>query len=215
VVLTNQAHTGDIRYTTDGSEPGSNSTAYTQPLVLPAGTTVRAATFAADGSLLAAARAQPVDRSALWRRDSAALATCSGEPPSRLQGAAPAHGPSPVYAVEIGSACWMWPAADVQGARRVVVIAEKLPWRYGDEARGAVVRAGNGVPDAIEIHADRCDGPTLATLPLAGGNAASGAVRREAQLSAPVGADVRALCAFATGDPRKGQWALGELSFVQ
>jgi len=213
--LANQVRAGDIRYTTDGTEPVATSAVYTQPLTLPAGSVVRAAAFAADGGALSGGRSLSLDDATLWSRDGAALETCTGEPPSRLQGAAPTHGPSPVYAVEIGNACWMWPAANLQGARRVVVTAEKLPWRYGDEARGAVVRAGGGADDAIEVHANRCDGPRLATLPLGHTLSEAGPVRREASFAAPVAADVRALCVFATGDPRQGQWAIGKLSFLK
>ncbi|WP_413623961.1 beta-N-acetylhexosaminidase [Luteibacter sp. Lutesp34] len=213
VALANQVRAGDIRYTTDATEPVATSEAYTQPLTLPAGSIVRAATFAPDGGALAAVRSMSLDESTLWSRAGSALETCSGEPPSRLQGAASAQGPSPVYAVEIGNACWMWPAANLQGARRVVVTAEKLPWRYGDEARDAAVRTAGGADGAIEIHANRCDGPRLATLPLGHALSAAGPVRREARLGAPVAAAVRALCVFATGDPRQGQWAIGKLSF--
>ncbi|NID16827.1 beta-N-acetylhexosaminidase [Luteibacter yeojuensis] len=213
VVLANQVDGGDIRFTTDGTEPVATSATYTQPLTLPMGSTLRAATFAADGSMLAAARSISLDEATLWRRDSSALETCSGEPPSRLQGARPAHGPSPVYAVEIGNACWMWPKVDVQGALSVAVTAEELPWRYGDEARGAVVRGNRRTDDAIEIHAGRCDGPRLATLPLGRVTSSEGQRHLETRLSAPIAADVHALCVFATGDPREGQWALGKISF--
>ncbi|HEY4292679.1 beta-N-acetylhexosaminidase [Luteibacter sp.] len=213
VVLDNQVHGSGIRYTTDGTEPVAASATYTHPLALPAGTTLRAATFAPDGGVLAAARSTLLDEATLLSRDSAALATCSGEPSSRLQGARPDRGTSPVYAVEIGNACWMWPMADVRGAARVTVTAEKLPWRYGDEARGAVVRGSHGADDAIEIRGNSCDGPRLATLPLGRATPAGGQVHLEANLSAPIAADVHALCVFATGDPRKGQWALGKISF--
>jgi len=206
--MTTASHT-----TTDGAEPSVTSSAYTQPLVLSAGATVRAATYAPEGGLLAAARSARVDDAALWARDGTALATCSGEPASRLQGARPAQGASPVYAVEIGNACWMWPMANLQGATRVAVTAEKLPWRYGDEARGAVVRGGHDGDVAIEIHLKNCDGPRLATLPIGHATPAGRQVRLEAKLSTPIAADVHALCVFATGDPRQGQWALGKLSF--
>ncbi|KJV35365.1 hypothetical protein VI08_08065 [Luteibacter yeojuensis] len=202
-----------IRYTTDGSAPTATSPAYTQPLTLPAGTTVRAATFAADGTVLADARTVTVDDATLWRRDSAALRTCSGEPPSRLEGAKPKAGSSAVYAVEIGNACWLWPDAAVQGATHVSVTAEKLPWRYGDESRGAVVHDSHGAAAGFEIHANGCDGPRVAALPFAAGASASGSVHLEATLAAPIAAGKQTLCVFATGDPRKGQWALGKVSF--
>ena len=212
-VLDNQVHSGSIRYTTDGTAPSATSAMYAQPLTMPAGVTLRAATFAPDGSVLASARSVQVTEATLSSRDSTALETCSGELPSRLQGSRPAHGPSPVYAVEIGNACWMWRMADVKGASHVAVTAEKLPWRYGDEARGAVVRGSHDGQDAIEIHANACDGPRLATLPLGRATPLGSQVHLETKLSTPIAADAHALCVFVTGDPREGQWALGRMSF--
>ncbi|MEX1828179.1 beta-N-acetylhexosaminidase [Luteibacter sp. CQ10] len=213
VVLANQTDSDGMRYTTDGTEPVATSATYARPLTLPAGTTVRVATFAPDGKVLAAARSVRLEESTVLTRDGAALDTCSGEPPSRLQGARPAHGPSPVYAVEIGNACWVWPKADVQRATHVGVTAEKLPWRYGDEARGAVVRGTRGEDSVIEVHANACDGPRLAMLPLGHAAAPGKQVRVEASLAAPIAADVHGVCVFATGDPREGQWALGKIAF--
>ncbi|MGN6478744.1 beta-N-acetylhexosaminidase [Luteibacter sp.] len=210
VALANQVESGEIRYTRDGTAPSARSARYTQPLTLPAGTTLKAATFAADGSELAAPRSRTLDDSALLSRDSTALKTCSGEPPSRLQGTRPARGTSPVYAVEIGNACWMWPDANIDGATRVSVTAERLPWRYGDEARDATVRERHGANDVIEIHATSCSGPQVAALPLP---PSAGQVHAEVTLPAPVAAGAQALCLVATGDPREGQWALGKVSF--
>jgi hexosaminidase len=107
----------------------------------------------------------------------------------------------------------MWPQAKVQGATHVTVTAERLPWRYGDEARGAIVRDRHGSGDAIEIHADGCDGPRLAVLPLGSVAPTGSQVRSEANLATPVAANALTLCVFATGDPREGQWALGTISF--
>ncbi|UPG90763.1 family 20 glycosylhydrolase [Luteibacter aegosomaticola] len=213
VTITNQTQVGEIHITTDGTEPTAHSPTYTQPLTLPAATTLRAATFATDGSVLAAARATTVDDATFMSRDSATLQTCSGEPPSRLQGARPANGDSPVYAVEIGNACWKWPDAALQGATHVSVTAERLAWRYGDERRGAIVRKGHSAGDALEIHTNGCEGPLIAALPFANAKATHGQVTLDGALSAPLPANAQALCVFATGDPRKGQWALGRLSF--
>jgi hexosaminidase len=213
VAIDSQVHGFDIRYTTDGSAPSAASPVYAQPITLAPGKTLKAATFATDGTLLAGARALVLDDTTAWRRDSAVLRTCSGEPPSRLEGAKPRAGSSNVYAVEIGNACWLWPDAAVQGATHVTVAAEELPWRYGDESRGAVVHGGHGAAGGFEIHAGGCDGPRLATLPFKASTQAPGPVTLEANLAAPVAAGARALCIFATGDPRKGQWALGTMSF--
>lgn len=213
VAIDSQVHGFDIRYTTDGSAPSAASPVYAQPITLAAGKTLKAATFATDGTLLATARTLVLDDAMAWRRDSATLRTCSGEPPSRLEGAKPRAGSSKVYAMEIGNACWQWPDAAVQGATHVTVAAEELPWRYGDESRGAVVHEAHGAAGGFEIHAGGCDGPRLAMLPFKAGTRAPGPVKLEANLAVPVAAGTQSLCIFATSDPRKGQWALGDISF--
>lgn len=212
VELSNQVAYGTIRYTTDGSEPNPRSEAYGTPLTLPGHTTLRAATFARDGFALAAPRAQVLDESTLRSRDSSELSTCSRQPPSRLQGARPAQGARPFYAVDIGNACWLWSRAPVTGASHVTIDAERIAWRFGDESKDAVVRRKRSTEGELEIHADACDGPLLASLPLAGVTQAKGQVRLDASIAAPVGTGVRDLCIVATGDPREGQWALGRVT---
>ncbi|MGO4521013.1 beta-N-acetylhexosaminidase [Dyella sp. 2RAF44] len=213
VELSNQVQFGTIRYTTDGSDPTAQSAAYAKPLTLPANTNLRAATFAADGFELAAPRAQALDASTLLSRDGSALATCSRQPASRLDGSKPAQGTRPVYSVDIGNACWLWPQAPLAGAKQVSLIVERISWRFGDEAKDAVMRQKISAAGEIEIHADTCTGPLLARLPLQSAAQATGQVRLDEKLATPAGAGVRNVCVFATGDPRDGQWALARIAF--
>ncbi|AIF45947.1 beta-N-acetylhexosaminidase [Dyella japonica] len=213
VELSNQAGFGTIRYTTDGTKPTVHSTPYALPLTLPGNTSLRAATFAPDGFELAAPRTQRLDASTLLSRDGSALATCSSQPASRLDGRRPAQGPRPVYAVDIGNACWLWPQASLEGSRHVELTIEQLTWRFGDEAKDAVVRPKASTAGEFEIHVDTCSGPLLARLPLVSAAPAKGLTRLDATLAAPVGTGVRNLCVFATGDPRDGQWALARMTF--
>lgn len=215
VELSNQADFGTIRYTTDGSAPNSQSAAYSQPLTLPAKTNLRAATFAPDGYELAAPRTQPLDDTTLRSRDGSALTTCSKQPTSRLEGSKPAQGTKPVYAVDIGNACWQWPKAPLEDITHVAVTVERLPWRFGDEAKDAAVRHASSTAGEFEIHADSCNGPLLARLPLASAMQAKGQNHLDATLAAPVGTGARDLCVFATGDPREGQWALARITLLK
>ena len=48
-VVSNQVQAGAIRYTTDGSTPDAQAPLYTAPLLLAQGTTLRVATFGANG----------------------------------------------------------------------------------------------------------------------------------------------------------------------
>jgi hexosaminidase len=215
VELSNQAGFGTLRYTTDGSDPSNRSTPYAGPLTLPANTRLRVATFAADGFELAAARTRVLDQASMLSRDGSALATCSGQPASRLQGAKPAQGPAPVYAVDIGNMCWLWPQAPLEGVWHVALTVERIAWRFGDEAKDAVVRGKAGAAGAFEMHADTCTGPLLARLPLPSAVRGMAQTQLEAKLVMPAGAGVRNLCVFATGDPRDGQWALARATFLK
>ncbi|MGN6322807.1 MAG: beta-N-acetylhexosaminidase [Dyella sp.] len=213
IELSNQVAAGTMRYTTDGSEPTNRSTPYAGPLTLSGKATLRAATFTPDGFELAASRTQVLDENTLLSRDSSALATCSHQPPSRLEGAKPAQGMRPIYAVDIGNACWLWPQAPLNDAKHVAINVERITWRFGDEAKDAVVRSKSSAAGEIEIHADTCTGPLLASLPLQGAAAMKAQTKLEATLAMPAGAGVRNLCVFATGDPRNGQWALARITF--
>jgi hexosaminidase len=213
VELSNQVEFGTIRYTTDGSVPTTRSALYVQPIALPGKTTLRVATFAPDGFELAAPRTQSLDGTTLLSRDSSALATCSNHPGSRLDGSQPTRGSRPIYAVDIGNACWLWPQAPLDGIKHVVLTVERVTWRFGDVIKGVVVRGKASAAGELEIHADSCTGPLLATVPLAPAAQAKGQTRLNANVAVPVGADIRNLCVFATGDPRDGQWALARMAF--
>jgi hexosaminidase len=125
----------------------------------------------------------------------------------------PAQAPRPVYSVDIGNACWLWPQAPLDGIKHVSIIVERITWRFGDEARDAAVRHKASAAGELEIHADSCTGPLLAGLPLERAVQAKGQTRLEANVATPVGTGVRNVCVFATGDPRDGQWALARLVF--
>jgi hexosaminidase len=213
VALSDQAHFGDIRYTMDGSAPTSTSTPYARPLEFSAHgkVSLRAATFAPDGFELAAPRTQVVDGATLLSRDGSQLASCSGQPGMRLGGARPAQGSRPIYDVDVGNMCWLWRHAPLENVTRVTLTVERLAWRFGDEAKDAVVRRKATAAGELELHADSCTGPLLATLPLAPAARARGQTTLNAKISTPNG--VHDLCIFATGDPRDGQWALARVAF--
>jgi hexosaminidase len=214
VALSNQANFGEIRYTSDGSTPTSTSTQYVRPLEFSADgkVTLRAATFAPGGFDLAQPRAQVLNAATLLSRDGSALATCSNQPGSRLDGSKPVQSPRPVYSADIGNMCWSWCRARLKGIEHITLTVERVTWRFGDEAREAVVRPKASAAGEFEIHADSCTGPLLARLPLA-----PAVVRGQHVLNAKVSTsnlnDARDLCIFATGDPRDGQWVLARMAF--
>lgn len=214
VALSNQTGLGAIRYTTDGSAPNVKSPQYVQPLAFPARDNVmlRAAAFAPDGLALSAPRTQLLDAATLPGRDGNDLETCSGNPGMRLGGNRPLRGPRPVYSVDVGDMCWRWPRAPLAGVRQVSLTVARVAWRFGDEAKDAVVRAKASAAGEFEIHAGSCKGPLLASLPLAPAMDASGQTTLTTKVAMPANSAAGDLCIVATGDPRDGQWVLARVS---
>jgi hexosaminidase len=213
VALSNQASFGEIRYTMDGSAPTSMSTQYVRPLEFSerGKVTLRAATYRRSGLDLAAPRAEVLDSSTLLTRDSSELTSCSNQQGMRLGGKQPARGPRPVYTANVGDMCWLWRRAPLEGIEQITLTLGRVAWRFGDEAKDAVVRPKASAFGEFEIHADSCTGPLLARLPLA--PALRGAAQVKARISTSKLSDARDLCIFATGDPRDGQWVLAQVAF--
>jgi hexosaminidase len=215
VALSNQTSFGEIRYTTDGSAPTSTSAQYVRPLEFSAqgNVTLRAATFDPGGFELAAPRTQVLDASALLSRDGSELPSCSDRPAMRLDGNQRAEGPRPVYKVAVGDMCWMWHGAPLQDIGHVTLTVARVAWRFGDDAKEAVVRPKASAAGEFEIHADSCTGPLLAALPLAPGVRGDGQSELKSTVSTSKQNDARDLCIFATGDPRDGQWVVARVAF--
>jgi len=215
VTLSNQANFGEIRYTTDGSAPALTSAQYVDPLEFSAAgrVTLRAATFGPGGFELAAPRTQVLEPSALLSRDGSELASCSNRPAMRLDGNQRAQGPTPVYKVAAGDMCWLWHRAPLQGIEHVTLTVGRVAWRFGDDAEGAVVRPKASAAGEFEIHADSCQGPLLARLPLAPAVPGDGQHELSATVSTSKRNHARDLCILATGDPRDGQWVVARVAF--
>jgi hexosaminidase len=211
VVLSKQIEFGSLRYTTDGTAPTASSSQYAQALEFPAHdeVTLRAATFAPDGFPLSAPRIQRVDAGALLSRNGNDLAPCSDNAePMRVAGSG-----SSVYKADVGNMCWRWPQAPLNGVKRVALIVGRVAWQFGDEAANAVVRPKAAAAGEIEIHLDTCEGPLLATVPLAAAASATGETELAADVSTPANDGARDVCVFASGDPRDGQWTLARMAF--
>jgi hexosaminidase len=216
VALSNQADFGTIRYTTDGTVPDAASMAYSKPLSFPehSTTTVRAATFATDGFELAAPRTQAVDAAALLTRNSDRLDSCRNQLVLRLEDDRPLNGHRPVYKVDIENMCWQWKAAPLDGVKRIALTVGNLPWNFQlwtDDAK-VVTRPKATPAGEFQVREDSCDGPLLATLPLA----AAARTKLQTTLTADIPAvhGDHALCILATGDPRDGLWAIGRIELL-
>ena len=216
VALTNQADFGAIHYTTDDSVPTAGSTRYGRPLSFPADktTTLRAATFASDGFELAAPRAQTINAAALLTRNSDQLDTCTNQLVLRLEDDRPLDGKRPVYKIDIENMCWQWTGAPLDGVKRITLTVGNLPWNYQlwkDDSK-VVVRPKATPAGEFQVHLDSCDGPLLATLPLA--KAAQTKLQSALTTTIPATSGEHTLCMFATGDPHQGLWAIGKIALL-
>jgi hexosaminidase len=217
VTLSNQLGQGELRYTTDGSEPHAGSALYRAPLRLPGATTLKAATFAADGMPLAAVRSRRIDAAALLTRHSDQLATCRDRLTLRLENDYPLDGPRPVYKVNIMDTCWQWPQAPLDGVTAVRLTVGNLPWNYAlldKDLEVVVARPDSDRDGHVEVYRDRCQGRPLARLPLA----AAAKTRGQTVLDAPLPAigGRHDLCLQITGDPRQGRlWAIDTVQLLR
>jgi hexosaminidase len=134
---------------------------------LPA--TVRAASFAADGMALAAPRERVIDRASLLSLSGTALANCPGSDFRLLLQPTPdAPSTQPVYAVNLFDSCQQFPPTLMDGVGAIHVDAVRLPRNFAlAHEQKLVVSRPHATPfGELVVHADRCDGPVLASLPL-------------------------------------------------
>jgi hexosaminidase len=169
VALSNQVGRETIHYTLDGSAPTPASPRYDAPFNVTLPATVRAATFAADGSPLAAPRERTLDRAALLGVSGDLLQNCRGADfRLRLQPLPDAKSAQPTYMVNVFDACQELAATWMDGVARIRVDAVRLPRNFAlaHEQKLVVSRPQTTAFGELVVHADSCDGPVLASLPL-------------------------------------------------
>ena len=169
VSLSNQVNAGVLRYTLDGSEPSASSPRYTQAFAVKLPATVRAATFSAGGIALASARESVLDRDTLLTRNSGELLNCPGSDFTlRVQPMPDATSVTPTYNLNVFDACRRYPAARLDGVQSIRVDVARLPRNYAlaHEAKLVKSHPATTAHGELVIKRDRCDGSTVATLPL-------------------------------------------------
>jgi len=176
--LTGAVPDAGIRYTLNGGAPNFRSMRYTQPLDLPPGTQIRAATFVGSQQVSRVFAAH-LDSHSVARRTSHQLELCSNgislllEPSASVSmsvsaGAAGGLGSDAPYAVDIMNPCWIYRGADLSGGVRFTAAVVPLAFNYELGADEAKIRVGDArSPEGeLEIHIDGCETPPI-MLPLA------------------------------------------------
>jgi hexosaminidase len=213
VTLSSQAGFGAIHYTLDGSAPTPASPRYDAPLNLALPATVRAASFAADGSELAAPRQRRLDRAALLSLPGTALANCPGSDfRLRVQPTPDATSTQPVYAVNVFDSCQQFPPTLMDGVQAIHVDAVRLARNFAlAHEQKLVVSRPHATPfGELVVHADRCDGAVLASMPLPDPAHTPRTFKLDAKLPAQAGEHT--LCLIYTAPIDGPLYALGRVS---
>ncbi|KMM74129.1 beta-hexosaminidase [Xanthomonas sp. NCPPB 1128] len=216
VVLGNQATFGSFRYTTDGSEPKADSPRYTAPFAVTLPVTVRAATFADEGRLLAAPRSRILDRANLLSRDTQGLASCEGGELGLRVPLLPdlADQDTPVFNIDLFTSCWRYADARLDGIDRIRIDAARLARNYGLAHDQAKVKRypAHSPRGEFEVRLGDCKGKLLARLPLPAGKTLGDQFALEARL--PKQRGVHDLCLRSTAPIAGPYYAIGAVHLI-
>nr|WP_233511047.1 family 20 glycosylhydrolase [Dyella psychrodurans] len=216
VALSNQAHFGAIHYTVDGSTPNLHSPLYGAPFSIRWPVTIKAASFASDGSLLAAPRTRVLDHADLLSRDGVELPNCPGSDfRLRVQPMPDATSMSPVYAVNVFDACQQFSSAPLDGVVGIHADVVRLERNYALAHDISLVksRAHSTPYGEFIVHMDKCDGPVLASMPLPDPAASDRHIALDA--SVPVQHGEHTLCLVFTAPTDGPLYAIGRVSLEQ
>ena len=215
VTLSNQAGYGDIRYTTDGRAPGRDAPLYSKPFTVDWPATIKAATYASDGSVLAATRTRMIDRAQLLTKAGAELTNCAGSDfRLHVQPMPDATSMSPVYPVNVFDTCQQYPSAPLDGVHAIHIEVARLERNYAlaHDIKLVVSRPHTTPFGELVVHQDRCDGPVLATAPLP--DPASSGRRFALDAAMPAQHGEHTLCLIFTAPTDGPLYAIGSVSLV-
>jgi len=211
VKLANQAGL-PMRYTTDGSEPDSNSLQYREPSGISGATKLLAATFL-DGQRVGDIATRLPDATRV--RASSELGQCSGKLVLRIEDDAPATGPRAFFNVDLFDPCWTWPSASLDGVGRVRVDVGQVPYNFqlGRDVANIVPRP-KPERDGGEllVRRDGCQGAMLARIPLPDARTQPGVTSLDAMLHPQTG--VHDLCFVFSGEGHDPLWAIERVKLV-
>ena len=175
VTLAQPAGIGTLRYTTDGTPPSPHSPAYDQPLTLAPGTALVAQGFAGD-TALGTPRRWLIGPELLRARAASGMELCSQAIPLRLEDDGPTDGVRKVHWADIMHPCWIWRGAPLDGATRLRATVGRQPFNFaiGSDVDKIVFEKPATPAGELKVRRDGCDGPVIATVPLAPATGTSG-----------------------------------------
>jgi hexosaminidase len=207
VSLSSQTGFGDIRYTTDGSDPTPASALYGGPLALPLPAHLKAAAFV-DGRAVSAVADKTIDELSVRRRTSQQLQSCAAKLTLNLEDDGPLDGPRAKFLVDVMDPCWIYPKADLAGISSLSVSVGQLPFNFqlGKDISNVVLHPPSTPDGELVVRLDSCAGEIVATLPLTPAVKNTGVTTLEAALTQHAG--VHDLCFYFTQATIAPMWAV-------
>jgi hexosaminidase len=204
---------GEIRYSLDGSALGPASRVYGAPFDAKVPATIRAAVFR-NGQALAPPVALKLDARSIRTRMSQELQTCTDKLVISLEDDAPVRGDRAVMLTDIMNPCWIYPAAPLSGVRSIEVAVGQLPFNFqiGDDIKKIAVEPPTTPDGELVVRQDSCQGPVLATLPLAPATRSQATTVLKARLPAVSGD--HDLCLSFTRRGPDPIWAIDRVTLV-
>jgi hexosaminidase len=201
-----------VRYTIDGTLPGPASPLYSGPVTLKMPARLRAATML-DGAALPGAIDLNLTPDSIRHRDDTQLKLCSQGIALRLADDAPAREPRAALMIDVANPCWIYDAAPMDGVRSIAISVGQVPFNFqiGADKEKITFRPPATPAGEIEIR-DGCDGPRIATLPLAAAARQPGIT----QLTTPI-ASLKGnhdLCITYTAKGVNPLWAVSAVQLV-
>ena len=207
VTLLNQTGFGELRYTTDGSDPTAQSPRYRSPLQVTLPATIKANAFF-RGQPLAATRERRIDARALRTREAEYLDACRKDSyVLRLEDDEPREGERAVVPVDIGTPCWQWKQAPLDGIAVLSAEVLDLPYnfQFGGDSVGAVLPPAG--PVDLQVRVGGCDGAPVASARV---ESADTPVKR-VEVALPPMTGARDMCLKFSGDHRRVLWAIDKV----
>jgi hexosaminidase len=102
-------------------------------------------------------------------RRSQELELCSDKLVLNLEDDAPVAGPRARFLVDIMSPCWTWRGVDLARGATLIADVGQFPFNFqiGKDRDAIALRSPSTPSGELEVRADTCDGPLVASLPLA------------------------------------------------
>jgi hexosaminidase len=161
IALSNQTGFGTIHYRTDGKPPTAADPLYAGPFDVRMPVSLTAVAFQ-DGTPLARVSTAAVDSTSILRRDSWSMEQCTNDLPLAQRSG------TVVSFVNVMHPCWIYRGLDLGAARGLQISLGPLPFNFQLMHDIKKIPLDPKAPrgGALEIRADTCSGPLLATVKL-------------------------------------------------